>query len=136
MFAPETSNPRSNGSSVGADDLAAAIGEDCPGDAFHLAPRELCVDSGVPDDGLPSRSQQWANDARSIAYVEHDAAQRRLLVENCRYVRRIEQHRVSDREAIAHRRSTDGVLQRECLPGDGTEMEELPCFDGVRWAIG
>jgi hypothetical protein len=74
----------------------------------------LCVDSGVPNDGLPSRSQQWANDARSIAYVEHDAAQRRLLVENCRY----------------------GVLQRKCLPGDGTEMEELPCFDGVRWAIG
>jgi hypothetical protein len=75
VFAPEASNPRGDGSPIGTDDLAAAMREDCPGDAFQLAPLELRADRGVAYDVFPAPSLQWPSDACPVAYVERHAAQ-------------------------------------------------------------
>ena len=83
------------------------MGEDCPGDAFQLAPLELRADRGVAYDVFPAPSLQWPSDACPVAYVERHAAQHRLLIQDCRHVRGVREHRPSYREAMAHPGGTE-----------------------------
>lgn len=69
-FPPEAADACGNGSPISADDLAAAMREDRPGDAFILTPAKLSADRSMPDQSLPTPSQQRPNNGRTIADVD------------------------------------------------------------------